>query len=394
MFTTREAAGLAELAAHDNRTGGGHAAACHIGTDSITEHEVKMVDERAADPRPDGGLSTSIGGAPASPPGPPDVCTVMIYSLRPADSPRLSGVNEDHIRLLAETDAVLPPILVHRNTMRVIDGMHRLRAAIRKGQRRVEVEFFDGSDDDAFMRAVAANIAYGLPLSLADRRAAAARIVIAYPRLSDRVIAFRTGLAAKTVSAIRRGSIADVPQLNARIGADGRLRPLHGSAGRRRAFEVIAERPGASLREIARAAGVSVGTAHDVRTRVLRGEEPVGIQHRGAGQRGGSPAAEPGDGSPGSTPPSAGLLTSRAAARDGRSILQNLMRDPSIRHTDLGRELLRWLRATAIAADDWSQLVNAVPPHCTDLVAELARQCAQTWAQFAQELKRRKYSAT
>ena len=59
---------------------------------------------------------------------------VPVELLRHADSPRLDGESPDHIRTLAESGSDLPPILVHRETMRVIDGMHRLRAAILNGQ--------------------------------------------------------------------------------------------------------------------------------------------------------------------------------------------------------------------------------------------------------------------
>ncbi|MGH8879883.1 MAG: hypothetical protein ACRD0P_21450, partial [Stackebrandtia sp.] len=55
---------------------------------------------------------------------------VRIALLRPADSPRLDGENSEHTQMLAESSEKLPPILVHRQTMRVIDGVHRLSAAL------------------------------------------------------------------------------------------------------------------------------------------------------------------------------------------------------------------------------------------------------------------------
>lgn len=98
--------------------------------------------------------------------------TVPIGSLLPANSPRSQGEDDEHIQRLAENEADLPPILVQQGTMRVIDGMHRLRAAILNGRRSIDVEFFDGSDEEAFIRAVEQNVAHGLPLTLADRKAA------------------------------------------------------------------------------------------------------------------------------------------------------------------------------------------------------------------------------
>jgi hypothetical protein len=95
---------------------------------------------------------------------------VAINSLTLADSPRLAGENREHTMLLAGMDADLPPILVHQSTMRVIDGVHRVRAALLKGRTEIAVTFFDGDQDAAYLLAVRANLAHGLPLSLADRR--------------------------------------------------------------------------------------------------------------------------------------------------------------------------------------------------------------------------------
>ncbi|MEO3854924.1 ParB/RepB/Spo0J family partition protein [Acrocarpospora sp. B8E8] len=305
--------------------------------------------------------------APDSPAGGLDApCLVQLASLRPADSPRLGGEDADHLIRLAGLETALPPILVHRQTMRVIDGMHRVRAAAMRGQDTIEVRFFDGSEADAFVRAVQENVAHGLPLSLADRKAAAERIIASHPMLSDRAIAACAGLAAKTVGAVRRRSSADSPRSNERLGVDGRLRPLDGGAGRRRASEVIAANPDASIREIARAAGVSLGTAHDVRHRLLRGSDPALTR-------------------PARIPPA----PVRPEPKDSPSILQTLRKDPSLRLTDPGRELLRLLHSRSIAVGDWQDLVDAVPPHCADSVARLARDCAEAWGQFAAELQRR-----
>jgi ParB-like chromosome segregation protein Spo0J len=318
-------------------------------------------------------LVPGLEGAAGSPQ--PGAGFVAISSLRPADSPRLAGVADDHVGLLAQAEAALPPILVHWPSMRVIDGMHRLAAAALRGQHTIEVEFFGGSDDDAFIRAVQENITHGLPLTLADRKAAAARILTRRPELSDRAVAARTGLSGKTIAALRRRSTGELPQSSARIGADGRLRSLSSAEGRRRAFDVITARPDASLRDIASAASVSVGTAHDVRTRMRRGENPLATHGR--------PAPRPAPAAAGPAP------LPRTRSRDSQLILQNLMQDPSLRHTDTGRELLRWLRTHIITATEWPALASAVPPHCTEVVAELARQCADTWSQIAHHLEHR-----
>jgi ParB-like chromosome segregation protein Spo0J len=305
--------------------------------------------------------------------------SVPILSLRPGDSPRLEGESAAHVAWLAETEARLPPILVERRSMRVIDGMHRLLAASAKGVETIEVEFFDGNQADAFLLAVEANVKHGLLLTQADRRSAASRIISSHPHMSDRAIGESVGLAAKTVAGIRRRSTDAVPQLNARVGRDGRVRPLNGVAGRRRAAELLAEEPRASLRAVARAAGVSPATASDVRRRLERGEEPTLVQP-GAGKGGGDSPAP----AKAARPEAPGVRIMSSAL-----LLEKLLRDPSLRHKERGRWLLRLLQHNAVKEQDWSGIVAAVPPHSAALVVQLARQYAQMWQAFAQELDER-----
>jgi ParB-like chromosome segregation protein Spo0J len=304
------------------------------------------------------------------------VFTLPISSLRAGDSPRLGGEDTQHIRLLAESEAPLPPIVVHRATMRIIDGMHRLRVAHLRGRRTVDVVFFDGTEDEAFVMAVQANMAHGLPLCRADREAAAARLLTRDPRRSDRWIASIAGLSAGTVAAIRRrpGPGGGEPD-TARIGQDGRVRPLNSAAGRQLARDAILQNPGASLREIATAAGISPTTVRDVRERLRRGEDPVPRPAATAGQ--GRPRREA------SPPPSP------RAHRDREALLHQLRRDPSIRFTEAGRALLRWLVARASGPDRWQDVADAAPMHSAYIAAELARLCADEWREVADHLERR-----
>ncbi|MDW5328858.1 ParB/RepB/Spo0J family partition protein [Plantactinospora sp. KLBMP9567] len=145
-----------------------------------------------------GALSTHRPAADQRP-----TALLEVAGLGIADSPRLAGEDPEHVRLLAGIEASLPPILVHLPTMRVVDGVHRLRAAQLRGDERIKAVFFDGDAEAAFVRAVEENNAHGLPLSLPDREAAAARIVASHPHWSDRAIAAATGLAARTVAGIR-----------------------------------------------------------------------------------------------------------------------------------------------------------------------------------------------
>lgn len=97
--------------------------------------------------------------------------------------------------MLAAVEAKLPPIIVHRATMRVIDGMHRLAAAKLRNDETIEVRFFEGTEQEAFVLAVKANISHGRPLSLTDRTSAAERIIVSHPAWSDRAIAVAAGSA-------------------------------------------------------------------------------------------------------------------------------------------------------------------------------------------------------
>lgn len=296
-----------------------------------------------------------------------------IRALLSADSPRLAGQDPQHIAMLVETENPLPPILVHRQTMKVIDGMHRLEAAIMRGDRKIAVRYFEGGEDDAFVLAVRANTTHGLPLSLADREAAAVRIATSRPYWSDRIIASIAGLAAATVGALRRRSDVDVPVTSERIGKDGKVRPLSSVEGRRVAGELIAKSPDKSLRQVAKAAGISLGTARDVRERVRRGADPVpdGIRQQIDRPDEAGPARQ----------------GQHSAHKDARIALRILQKDPSLRFTEAGRSLLRCLTLNTLGADRWDQLPDTVPVHCAEVVAEMARDCARMWEQFAEKIE-------
>lgn len=304
---------------------------------------------------------------------------VPLDLLQPSHSPRVNGESDEHARVLAQLDTGLPPILVQRSTMRVIDGMHRLRAAQLRGDDGIEVEFFDGEEADAFVLAVRLNIAHGLPLTQADRNAAADRILAAFPYWSDRRVAASTGLAAGTVAALRRRSTDQDGQLNVRVGRDGRARPLHAAEGRRRAAELIAAHPEASLREIAESAGIAPATAKDVRDRMRAGQDPV-APVAALARPGPSPrvhrARTPGRPGPARAAAPTGAVESGqgplAAHRGGPQAAADAQRPPHRRRRRL-------------APDG-----PGVPGHQVELLAQAARRCADHWLRLAAELETRR----
>ncbi|GAA3492564.1 MULTISPECIES: helix-turn-helix domain-containing protein [Streptomyces] len=167
------------------------------------------------------------------------------------------------------------PVVVHRGTMRVIVGAAVLYAARARGARTVDVRFFDGSLEEALTMAAESALALPAVTTPAQRAAEAARLLRAHPQWSDRAVAAAAGVSPKTVAAHRarlRGTAA-APQK--RIGLDGRARPLSSAEGRALAGRLLLDAPGASLREIASRAGISPATVRDVRERLKRGENPV-----------------------------------------------------------------------------------------------------------------------
>ncbi|MFI2506169.1 hypothetical protein [Streptomyces sp. NPDC018972] len=305
---------------------------------------------------------------------------VPIAHLLLADSPRRGGEDHEHVRLLAESEAPLPPIIVHRPSMRVIDGMHRLLAARWRGRHEIQVRFFDGPAEDAFILAVEANVRHGLPLSAAERTTAAIRILRTHPEWSDRAIASTTGLSAKTVAAQRLRIQGDAGRTG-RIGKDGRVRPLSSAEGRRTAARLIAEDPSASLRSIAKRAGIAPGTVRDVRDRLRRGEDPVPTRPQ--------PTPATPTAVPASRPAPPRLVVHRdtapMSAEAREAMFRSLCRDPSLRMTETGRLLLRMMELHMAA--DHRHIAAAVPAHCAESISAMATACAEVWQELATLVK-------
>ncbi|MEA5362555.1 ParB/RepB/Spo0J family partition protein [Amycolatopsis sp., V23-08] len=274
-------------------------------------------------------------------------------------------------------DEELPPIIVHRPTMRVIDGAHRLRAAELRSRRDIEVRFFDGDEDDAFVLAVEANTANGLALSVEERKAAAARIIVTHPARSDRWIASVAGLAATTVGALRRCSSVSDTQSNTRVGLDGRTRPLDSSEGRRLAGELMRSNPNRSLRDIARAVGIAPSTVLDVRNRLSRGADAVPTRRENPAKTGGA----------GRDPGAPRRQGSSRAAPDlpPDAIMRTLRQDPSLRFNEAGRALLRWLDKHNVAGQALPPLGD-VPMHCLSTIAALAQHNAKYWTELSERV--------
>ncbi|WP_405161463.1 hypothetical protein OG203_34745 [Nocardia sp. NBC_01499] len=147
-----------------------------------------------------------------------NIVDLPISDALPSDSPpRTAGVNASQIRMLAESAAALPPIVIHRETMHVVDGWHRLCTAQLRGETTIAAALFDGGPAGAFVLAMKLNTAHGLPLSLADRKVATLRMLSLYPQWSDRAIAAVAGISHKTAGVLRRRSTGENLQSTERI---------------------------------------------------------------------------------------------------------------------------------------------------------------------------------
>ncbi|ASL18401.1 ParB-like nuclease domain protein (plasmid) [Mycobacterium intracellulare subsp. chimaera] len=329
---------------------------------------------------------------------------MLVSRLRGHLSVRSRGLDHSHVKMLAECSDLLPPIVVHSGSMRVIDGLHRLRAAELRGRDQIDVALFDGTEEEAFALSALLNVRQGLPLPLQDRKAAAVKILRSSAGWSDRVVASVVGLSPRSIASIRQCSTGDSRQLDHRIGRDGKARPVDPVAGRLRAARLLAENPELSLRPLARAAEISISTARDVRLRLRNGDDPVPTrlrrslnisslgspenksntgpwtrpgEHRGAEDETVSVVPEVREPVEGDLP----RVENRTVSFD--LSLERLKRDPAVRSNEAGRNLVRQLVAARLVVKYCQQVLPFAPPHCLGTVADLAQIQVEAWQQLA-----------
>ncbi len=140
--------------------------------------------------------------------------------------PRIGGIDADHVRALEESVEHWGPLVVVRLDGRyvLVDGFHRLAAAQDLELESVEVRILD-SPEDGDLRGLAfdLNVRHGRPLSLADRRTEAGRVLRMRPELSDREIGRRCGLTQPTVARVREHleASAQIEHTETRVGRGG-----------------------------------------------------------------------------------------------------------------------------------------------------------------------------
>jgi hypothetical protein len=142
------------------------------------------------------------------------------------------------------------------------------------------------------------------------------------------------------------------------------------------------ENPGLSLRQVAKAAAISPETVRDVRKRLDSGADLVPVR----------PGGHAGTSRPSPAVPSAVVRSMSLVRTVGRgpepvidrtAIVDRLKSDPALRYTETGRNLLRLLSLHAHWTEEWDAIVGNLPPHCGGVLADLATQFADLWADLA-----------
>ena len=286
---------------------------------------------------------------------------IDLDDLRFGPSRRAAGIDAAHVETLQELEGNWPPIVVAAADRTVVDGLHRVHAALALGLTRLPCVYFVGGEDEAYVEFVHRNTAHGLPLSLRDRESAAARLLRLRPEWSDRRIATVCGLAAGTVARVRRGnscSTDDVAQLTARVGRDGRRRPVDRGTVRARIADALKENPRASLRAVAALVGTSPATVRSVRSAMVR---DAALDLAGVEEETWLPAGR----EPEPWEPDAAVLS-----------------------TEEGTEFAAWFTRTAVGDDCWTHVAGVPVSRIYD-VADEARRRAQYWSDFARALEAR-----
>ena len=301
----------------------------------------------------------------------PEVGAISIEDVRVGPSMRAAGIDPLHVAVLAEVVAEWPPILLSRADSSVIDGHHRVAAARQLGLRELRASWFDGSPEDAYLEFVRRNVGHGLPLTLAERRHAARRMLGCRPERSDRAIASVCGISPTTIARLRKepgrsawGGVDDTRDPRARVGLDGRVRPLNGMALRARIAHELELRPEASLRAVAGIVGASPETVRSVRNEVRAG---VGAKYASLAEPGTVPVLD------------AAPVEISAPPRE----------DPAFTDRDGGEAFVEWFEATAVEELDPGSHIEAVPLSRVYEIADAARRRAEFWSQFAKALEAR-----
>ncbi|MDO8364668.1 MAG: hypothetical protein Q7V88_17390 [Actinomycetota bacterium] len=293
---------------------------------------------------------------------------VTLASLPVGHAWRAEGLNDARVAALAARYSRLPPVLVRRQDMLVVDGAHTVAAARRLGMQVAHVQWFDGQWAQAAEAFVLRNSSeHALPLTTDDRRGLIHSALRAEPTWSDRRIAQVCGVSPKMIARVRAGATSPEPIHGAekRVGRDGRARPVRAGAMRSSILQMLEQQPDASLRTIASALGVSPETVRSVRReREVCSESPARVVSR-----------------------QFGALVDEFLARPRRESPAPWRGDSAFSSTTEGETFVAWFESTHVV--DHPSRIDEVPLSRIYEIADEARRRAAFWSAFADSVEGR-----
>jgi ParB-like chromosome segregation protein Spo0J len=294
----------------------------------------------------------SVDARPGFPPFPglerAELGLVLLADLEVGYTPRQARLDEAHVTALAEMLEQLPPVIVDKRTMAVIDGAHRIEAFRRAKRTHIRALLFTGDETEAIALSIGNNVRHGKPLTSNERQEAARTLLKRCPDRSDRWIGVICGLSHSTVAQVRHTSEsaeAGIAEAGVRVGRDGRRRPIDPMPGQAAVARVMTEEPDVSIRQAAGVAGVARSTAQRVASQ--RNRE-------------GAPAH-----------PEPALTADQAFSSSPERV-----------------EIAFWLAKTSVSPDDLHTYLEVVPLGRIYEVVDECRRRARTWAEMADGLER------
>jgi ParB-like chromosome segregation protein Spo0J len=221
-----------------------------------------------------------------------------IYTLPKIKAFRVGGIKEDSeyfdqlmaamspLGRLGEGPEDPPPIVVFDRTKRgwpLGDGAHRLAVARKLGWTKIQATVVEGlGEEEQLLFAIAANVRHGLRYDSADWRVVVGTVISIHPEWSDRRVAQESGTSHPTVAKVRAEIEASgvvtgkhLPVTTPRVGRDQKPRLTRGAATTK-ATTVLEQDPTASIRQVAKQAGVSTRTAQQAKRRLARSGDETG----------------------------------------------------------------------------------------------------------------------
>lgn len=182
------------------------------------------------------------------------------------------ALDPEHVERLAAVLRRCPPITLGAANV-LIDGAHRVAAARLLGWGEIPALVLPvNTAAEVLFEAARANSRHGLPLTRAERRAAVAQLLATSSSLSDRALARACGVDRSVVARLRAERELCSGGGNSqqtRAGSDAKSYPAARKGVERLTDVFVRSDPDITVRALAERLGVSIGTAHKHRARVL-----------------------------------------------------------------------------------------------------------------------------